>query len=68
MGHDIVFYPNEFSVCPQKLRPVSNQYRTRKDVDIDVIDFFIAGNIGVYLAAQFSIADEFLTVQANAAR
>jgi len=68
MGPDIVFYPNEFAVGPQQLRPIGYQDGTREDVDIDLIDFFIAGNVSVDLAAQFSIANEFLTVQAYAAR
>ena len=62
MGHDIVLYPDEFPIGLQDLRPVGDQDGTREDIDIDLVDFFITGNVGVDLAAQFGIANEFFTV------
>ena len=67
MVHNIILYADEFPVGPQDLRPVDDQYGTGEDIDIDFIDFFITGNICIDLAAQFGIANEFFTVQADTA-
>ena len=49
MGHDIVLYPDEFPIGPQDLRPVGDQDGTREDIDIDLVDFFITGNVAIFL-------------------
>ena len=59
MGHDIVLYPDEFPIGLQDLRPVGDQDGTREDIDIDLVDFFITGNVGVDLAAQFGMPMSF---------
>ena len=58
------YAPAMMSVC---MRYVGDRETAREDIDIDLVDFFITGNVGVDLAAQFGIANEFFTVQADTA-